>query len=398
MLKSVFHYVQSSAIALTAAFAMGVASARAEDIYPDIPDDVTQEDVAELVEMIEVGNADGHKAKIALVYTKKYDTYWEKKLRTVAGIGMASDPNDLDRPLKDFLLNAGFSVQAAFELSGAITNDHNVYHGYLPYAPYPFQEVGTPNHINVLNENYRSPVAYSIDDEPALPEMDYTKPSRYCAISLLTNTHDGQAWARSFINMESTSRIFHLNRDYKKEFSAFILDHEIAHCMGGNEEQADYIAAKFLLKNSQNIKKTLDFLILMRAIRASSVILSQKSQSKYFGTFFAIDKAVDEFKRNGHKVSETDEEIWSYATKRWNYDVWQLSFVRAEVWTGTHRLRAAMKDFKGVASYLRQHPFPDERQRELAYEVAKGLSVLGNIVDDRKKAVPVVPAMRVTPD
>lgn len=380
---------RAASAALTAVFALMSSPAAAEKAALPRPDDVTMEDVAEMTDIIELQNAQGQTSKIAIIYNERYNIYWQKKMRTKIADDMHENPNDLDIPLYRYLSAQGFKDALNFSMD--ISQQYSPSSGYKADAPFPFQR---PHLLHDKENFFKTPTALYYFTEEDIPKAG-TEPRSQCAVILLPAVYDGQTWTRSFLALDDSPRAIKLMREYGRDFVDFVLYHELAHCMGGDETMADYIASKMLLKESKNKLKTLDFLKLIKSIRSASLFTILPV---YQETSIAINHAIQEFRKNRFKVPETREQIWLMATQPKDFNGWPMSFVKAEVVARRSDL-VANKDFNGIVQHLIDNmaSLPEARRRELAFEIIRDLRRLSHIIEKVPESSKQAPVIHIAP-
>ncbi len=358
--------------ALTAAFAMMSSPATVNAHPPDIiADDVTQEDVAALTEFLVLRNAKGQESKVVIITNERWDAYWQKKMKTAAGWEQHKSTNGMDNQLLDHLAAKGIGNPHYFAMN--VMSAYSPSTGYQHFATYPYQRNSVKEGENWVSK-FIGPMAISLNN-PNLENL-VRDASPFCTVVLLPTVHDGQAWTKSWLGIEQQSeRTVYLPREYGSEFVKLIRHHELGHCMGLNEVRADYAAATLLLKESGNIGKTLEFLSLIRSMRAVYTLYPGMAE-KYYGTFLAIDLAVREFKMNGNKVPHTQEQIWSIAAQLQMFDTSGIDALKNRIRKHEPEMLPE-RNYNGLADhFIRNFKNYEGSEKKIATEMIKSLRTL----------------------
>jgi len=320
----------------------------------------------EAMDIIKVRNSKGGTSTIAMVYNGPYDALITARHADKPGIRY--DDQRLGTDIGAYLEKNGFNQYQAGYIGEKIAD------GYRP-------ERYRTNHVFPFYVNRHDIISGPHAVSRGIVEnirVSPAKPSEVCAALRLTNEHNGEQWTRSFVKMDKDPRSLRLPYELQKEFSQFFRDHEIAHCMGADEPEADRAAARLLLKNSKDIKKSLFFLNLMKSIRSTN-LLFERPPLHFYGTFQSIDTAINDFKvQSGVTMSKA--EIWTEALERRNYHLPQVVEI-VQFAHGREDLVKA-KDFAGMADYLRAYAtiLTNKDQKRLAMTMAENSAFFGTLI------------------
>lgn len=188
-----------------------------------------------------------------------------------------------------------------------------------------------------------------------------------CSIVGVSRQHDGVDWVRGFL--ESPNAKINLPRDYTREFYAFILNHERAHCMGASEGQADAAAARLLLKHHPDKNRAREFLILFNDLRVyrSFMNAAENKGLSYGVTAPALMHVLDEHEKE-ERIALTDAEIWTLADQ--------------EKYESTHAYLTIVYDLcNSVISDLQEHRFANAAARVRTIADSGYSEVIGTQLD-----------------
>lgn len=320
-------------------------------------------DLTPAIEIVEVKNL---QEKTSIIAIQKHE---EIRVLTQKPIFFSNIQNVQDR-IKNYLNENNFPYPVAKKISEQMTVGYIKDFGEVKAkTKYPvsdrFLGAMKPS-VTVWDGN-----GVEVDIKPPL------KVNPFCFVRDLSKTYNGAAWMHGFMGMEDDPRPLNLEREFGKEFSYMVRKHEIAHCMGADEQNADYVAAKLLLKNHPDKQVALDFLKLYKAMRISKMIF-QELNPRYYGCFMAVERAISEFKKIGHNA-ETEEQIWSKATLNINFDAQLIGrFVKRA------KSQKFVEDFdfdKMSLYFLRaSKTSKTSKERETARQVSESIKHMGHVI------------------
>lgn len=276
----------------------------AEDILatPPAPNDTPS------FEVISVTNSDGETSRIALFTNESIDAYRGRipEPRRMSQL-LHGFNYDLESSIKKSL-SSSFSPSAAEYVAYVAAIVYAPEMGYIPDSDYPLASEKTYLNKLLNSQNLFSPMTAPMDEYGQFYFQGH--PAAYCGVFHLSETSTGKSWIESLLEIQNSDIPVFTAEEYGPEFNEFVKYHEIAHCMGGNERSADYVAAKILLANHPDPEKALRFLEIFEDIRALRSLSDAVPQ--YLGTSESVRKAMDEFNQIGG-FKQTNEKIWSLA-------------------------------------------------------------------------------------
>lgn len=288
------HFKKRITSFLLASF-IGTASTSDKDMDQPFPDTKIGPDFSQALELLELKNSENDISKVTILYNERTTGVllknpinffnWEHTYKNVA----------------EFLRQHGYNANASTEIAKSIT----------PTAFWENDKASSPISMIPFFGLVPSAAGWNIHGHKNIIETT-AKPSAFCAVQDLSTSFNGAAWFRALMDMEKDPRDITLPVEYGSEFHDFVRYHELAHCMGANEERADYVAAKLFLKNHTDKARALTFLKMFQSIRASQIVFFEEQKDSYYGCFLALNQAITQFEQKGI-ISETEQEIWSLA-------------------------------------------------------------------------------------
>ena len=140
--------------------------------------------------------------------------------------------------------------------------------------------------------------------------------AQYCLVINTGKNFPVAAWFKDFTHLDLDERET-IGPIVETLFRKHVTYHEQAHCLGANEEQADYIASLQLMFEYKDDPSMLpsvkDFVAFYAALRTYSVNnIGLKPEYKHTGD--ANLMALNYIEENGFECIETAEDIWSMAS------------------------------------------------------------------------------------
>ncbi len=342
------HYIagdtMKATLALTAAFAITGCDLQEQHNDP----------VEKLAEIHTLYNAQGQSSRATIVYNESFESFFEKRAK---GKGYKGDR--LESMLHSHVAN--HLKHNGFDKASANKTAKDIIEGFRPYIHAEIQLPATAVSENIWQNIWAA--------KPI--------PSPECTVTQLASVYETQQWAKNFVRMDEDKRHWKIPHNFEKEIFEFTRDHELAHCMGANEQQADKVAAKLLLKRHPDKAKALAFLELMKAVRTMDSF--GQINRDYHGTLLAIDRVIKDFKIK-KTIPQSAEEIWSEALERPNFGAEHVADLLR-----TFRVQKDLvrhRNFNGMAEFLSKEAISMEHgpRKEVAATMVDGFRFLGSIV------------------
>jgi len=374
MSGEMYGYVRSATVALTAAFGMSACSL--------LPEQSRTNNLKLPIEVFEVRNAQGTVSKIASIHSDQFDAFMDQRIAKNGGKARYDYGKDewLKVELAKALNQGGFDPWSSMHIGQKIINT---------YDPQTYNGNKSPLYLNDKGKGVGPVANFSSAHHPNFTKTPEV--STQCMIAHLTDSHKGETWALAFLMIENAGRGIKLPYEFGDDFAKLARIHEIAHCMGANEQQADKILAKMMLKESTNIDKTLAFLELFKAIRIATVVFNSVPRT-YYGSFLSIDDAIQDFKKKGG-VPESREEIWSIALER--NQLYPIQIGAAASIIKYRRDLITSDDYMGMANLMVDEIIDhaiDDTQKDVLIKMARSFFLLGSYIEGPPRPVSSAPS------